>query len=229
MPKPLTIDFVSDISCPWCAIGLNALDQALARLAHDVKGITVEMRFQPFELNPNMGPEGQDINAHLTEKYGITTAQANANRENIRARGEQVGFTFSMGGPAEGEPSQVRSRIYNTFDAHRLLHWAELVDLGQQRQLKQALFKAYFTDGQNPASHALLVQLAAQVGLDAVRAQEILSSDAYASAVREREQFYQSQGINAVPAVVINQRHLISGGQPAQVFEQALRQIVAQD
>ena len=220
MTTALKIDFVSDVSCPWCAIGLKSLDQALARVAGD---ISAELHFQPFELNPQMGPEGQEITEHITEKYGITPEQAHANRENIRLRGEALGFTFSK---AE-QPGGGRSRIYNTFDAHRLLHWAELEGADKQRALKEGLLKAYFTDGQSPASHEVLARVAANAGLDATRAREILASNLYADEVRERESFYLTQGIHSVPAVIINGRHLISGGQPPEVFEQALRQIAA--
>ncbi|MEO7159447.1 MAG: DsbA family oxidoreductase [Polaromonas sp.] len=220
MTTPLKIDFVSDISCPWCAIGLKSLDQALERVAGD---ITAELHFQPFELNPQMAPEGQEITEHITEKYGITPEQAHANRENIRVRGEQLGFTFSKA----DQPGGGRSRIYNTFDAHRLLHWAGLEGAGKQKALKEALFKAYFTDGQSPASHDVLVRVAGEVGLDTGKAREILASGLYSDEVRKREHFYQQQGIGSVPAVVINDRHLISGGQPVEVFEQALRQIAA--
>ena len=220
MPTTLKIDFVSDISCPWCVIGLQALDQALARVGSD---ITADLHFQPFELNPGMAAEGQDITEHITQKYGITPMQADANRENIRARGAELGFKFS--GP--NEPGGGRHRIYNTFDAHRLLHWAELQGAGKQKALKEALFKAYFTEGQSPASHEVLLRVTAEVGLDAAPAREILASDRYADEVREREQFYLNQGVHSVPAVIINERHLISGGQPVEVFEQALRQIAA--
>ena len=216
----IKIDFVSDVSCPWCVIGLKALDQALAQIGD---GIEAEIHFQPFELNPKMTSEGQEITEHITQKYGITPAQADANRENIRARGAELGFKFSMA----DEPGGGRSRIYNTFDAHRLLHWAETEGLALQKAFKQALFKTYFTDGQSPASHDVLVRAAAEAGLDAVKAREVLESGAYADEVREREQFYLNSGIHSVPAVIINDRHLISGGQPAQVFEQALRQIAA--
>ena len=207
----MKIDFVSDVSCPWCAIGLRNLETALERIGPDLK---VDLHFQPFELNPNMGPEGQDIAEHLGEKYGLSPEQLAQNSENIRARGESVGFTFSMG---------ARRRIYNTFDAHRLLHWAE--GEGRQHELKQALFKAYFTDGQDPSDTALLVRVAGEVGLDAARAQQVLDSGEFADEVRQQERFYQQQGIHAVPAVIIDDRHLIQGGQPAEVFEQALRQI----
>ncbi len=221
MTTTLKIDFVSDVSCPWCVIGLKALDQALVRVSSDV---TAELHFQPFELNPTMGPEGQDITEHITQKYGISADQAEANREAIRQRGAALGFTFSGSNAAGGG----RSRTYNTFDAHRLLHWAETLGEGRQKALKEGLFKAYFTDGESPASHDVLLKLAAEVGLDAARAADILSSDEYAADVREREQFYQSQGIHSVPAIIINDKHLISGGQPVEVFEQALRQIAAQ-
>jgi len=207
------IDFVSDVSCAWCVIGLKALEDAIARLGAEVK---TEIHFQPYELNPQMPPGGQDITEHLAEKYGATPEQSEQTREMIRARGEEVGFTFALA---------KRSRIYNTFDAHRLLHWAELE--GRQLALKHALFKAYFTDGENPGAHEVLIRLAGEVGLDATRAREILASDEYAEDVRKLERYYLDQGINAVPAVVVNDRHLIQGGQPAQVFEQALRQIAA--
>jgi predicted DsbA family dithiol-disulfide isomerase len=209
----MKIDFVSDVSCPWCVIGLKALEAAIARLGDQVK---TEIHFQPFELNPQMPPGGQDIAEHLAEKYHATPEQSEQTREMIRARGEEVGFTFAMA---------KRSRIYNTFDAHRLLHWAE--QQGRQLALKHALFKAYFTDGENPGAHDVLIRLAVEVGLDAARAKEILSSDAYAEEVRAQERFYLDQGIHAVPAVIVNDRHLIQGGQPAKVFEQALRQIAA--
>ena len=221
MTTTLKIDFVSDVSCPWCVIGLRALDQALERVKGEVRA---ELHFQPFELNPGMAAEGQEITEHITQKYGITPEQADANRENIRRRGAELGFKFS----AASEPGGGRHRIYNTFDAHRLLHWAELEGPTQQKALKEALFKAYFTDGQSPASHEVLVRAAAEAGLDATRAGEVLSSGAYADDVREREQFYLHQGIHSVPAVIINDRHLVSGGQPPEVFEQALRQIAAQ-
>jgi predicted DsbA family dithiol-disulfide isomerase len=213
MTTSIKIDFVSDVSCPWCVIGLKGLQQALANLGDAVQA---EIHFQPFELNPAMGAEGQDIGEHIAEKYGSSPQQMAQSREMIRARGQDLGFTFDM---------QQRGRIYNTFDAHRLLHWAGLE--GRQQALKEALFKAYFTDGQDPSSHAVLLRLVDEAGLDAAVGAQILATDAYGADVREREQFYQSQGISAVPAVIINERHLISGGQAPEVFEQALRQIIA--
>ena len=207
------IDFVSDVSCPWCAIGLASLETALGKLQGQ---LDAQLHFQPFELNPQMPPGGQDITEHLTQKYGTTREQQTAAREGIRQRGAAVGFDFRKEG---------RDRIYNTFDAHRLLHWAGLEDAGKQLALKKALFKAYFTDGRSPADHEVLFEAAERSGLDPARAREILSSDEFAQDVRGQEEFYTSHGIHAVPAVIVNDRHLIQGGQPPEVFEQALRQI----
>ena len=209
----LRIDFVSDVSCPWCAVGLGALQAALAQVA---PGITAELHFQPFELNPQLPPEGQDTVEHLTQKYGISAEQALANAEVIRERGAAVGFTFNP---------ERRSRVWNTFDAHRLLHWAELEGPVQQLALKQALLKAYLTDGENPSDHAVLVRLAGEAGLSTDRAREILASDAYADATRAQEQQFLDAGIHAVPAIILNRQHLISGGQPVEVFARALRQV----
>lgn len=214
-PASLRIDFVSDVSCPWCAIGLASLERALERLGGDVQP---ELHFQPFELNPAMPEGGQDITEHLSQKYGSTPGQQAQAREAIRERGAAVGFEFRKEG---------RGRIYNTFDAHRLLHWAGLEDAQRQRALKKALLEAYFTRGLSPGDHEVLAQAAADAGLDAQRARDILAGDEFAAEVRERERFYLDRGIHAVPAVIINDRHLVQGGQPPEVFEQALRQVAA--
>ena len=212
-PVPLRIDFVSDVSCPWCAIGLLSLEQAVARL--DGK-VAVDLHFQPFELNPDMPAGGQDSETYLLRKYGVDRAQLLRNREAIRQRGAALGFTF---GP--------RERVYNTFDAHRLLHWAGLE--GRQGQLKLRLLRAYFTDSADVGSRDVLARLAADVGLAESRAREVLDTGEFADDVRVQENFYQSRGIHAVPAVIVNDRHLISGGQPVEVFESALKQIARVD
>jgi predicted DsbA family dithiol-disulfide isomerase len=209
----LRIDFVSDVVCPWCAIGLASLEQALERLRDEVQA---EIRFHPFELNPQLGAEGEDIAEHLHKKYGLSAVQLSENQEAIRQRGAALGFTFDM---------ERRRRICNTFDAHRLLHWAALE--GRQAALKHALLRAYFTEGKDVSDQQTLIDVASSVGLPAERVQAILASDEYAADVRAEEQFYLDNGINAVPAIIIDQRHLISGGQPVEVFQNALRQIAA--
>jgi predicted DsbA family dithiol-disulfide isomerase len=208
------IDFVSDVSCPWCVVGLKSLEAALARLGPQLQAA---IHFQPFELNPGMAPEGQDIVEHIAQKYGSSAVDIGRSQEALRARGEALGFHFDFG---------KRGRIYNTFDAHRLLHWAE--GEGKQYALKNALFNAYFTEGRDPSSHEVLVSVAQSVGLDEKRAKEILASDEFAQEVRERERFYTEAGIHAVPSAIINDRHLIQGGQPPEVFEQALRKLAAE-
>ncbi|MDD2547589.1 MAG: DsbA family oxidoreductase [Burkholderiaceae bacterium] len=216
MPSHLKIDFVSDISCPWCAIGMASLNQALAQLQDE---IDVTLAFQPFELNPHMPPGGQDITEHLTEKYGSTAEQQAQIRDTIRQRGMEVDFAFHPGG---------RGRIYNTFDAHRLLHWAGTAHPPHQAALKKALLTACHGEQQAMDAPEVLLEAVRTAGLDATEAQAILASDRFSTEVREHEAFYTAHGIHAVPAVIVNDRHLISGGQPSAAYVQALRSIAAQ-
>ncbi|KPC32813.1 2-hydroxychromene-2-carboxylate isomerase family protein [Pseudomonas syringae pv. cilantro] len=213
MATALKIDFISDVSCPWCVIGLRALDQALEVLGDEVQA---QIHFQPFELNPNMPAEGQDIKEHIAEKYGSTPEQIDAIHETIRERGAELGFTFGKG----------ERRIYNTFDAHRLLHWAE--QEGKQHALKQALFVAYFSELKDPSDHQTLADVAQKVGLDRLRAQAILDSDEYTADVREAEQLWTSRGITSVPTMVFNDQYAVSGGQPVEVFVSAIRQMLSE-
>ena len=211
----MRIDFISDVACPWCAIGLASLEQALAALGPEAEGI--ERHFQPFELNPQMPPEGADAAQYLKAKYGMGDAQLAANRENIRARGAALGFTF-------GE----RAHVWNTFDAHRLLHWAGLQGPAPQRALKRALLKAYHGEGRNPAAREMLLEAAAVAGLDASEAAAVIDDrDCFAPEVREAEAEWQQAGIRSVPSVVLDRRFLIQGGQPPEVFEDALRRRLA--
>lgn len=213
VPAPLRIDFVSDVSCPWCAIGLASLEQALGRLGDTVQA---DIHLQPFELNPRLPAEGEDATEHLMHKYGIDEAQVEANRAVIRERAAALGFVFNM---------RRGSRVYNTFDAHRLLHWAELE--GRHLVLKKVLLRAYFSDGEDVASHEVLVRLAGEAGLDREQARQMLESGTYADEVRAQERFFQQRGIHSVPATIVNGMHLIPGGQPPEVFERALREIAA--
>jgi predicted DsbA family dithiol-disulfide isomerase len=212
MSKTLKIDFVSDVACPWCAVGLASFEQALKDVGDD---ISVELSFQPFELNPTMAPEGADAAEYLMAKYGMPREQLAVNRQRIVDRGAEVGFRF-------GE----RKHVWNTFDAHRLLHWAGVEGApGAQHALKRALLQAYHGEGRNPAAPEVLLEAATAAGLDTERARTVIAGKEFTDEVREAEQFWQQAGINAVPAVVINRRHLVSGGQPPEVFAQALRKI----
>jgi predicted DsbA family dithiol-disulfide isomerase len=217
MTKPMRIDFVSDIVCPWCAIGLAELKTALGRLT-DV--IEPDIELQPFELNPGMPKEGQDMAEHMIQKFGPGAMERmGAAREALTKRAADVGFKMAM---REG------GRIWGSFDAHRLLHWAGQEDKDKAVALKQALFGAYFTEGLNISDADILVTKAESVGLDGAKAREVLTSGRYRAEVQAAEQKWIQAGINSVPSVVINQKYLIAGGQTAAVFEQSLRQIAAE-
>ncbi len=215
LAKPLTIDFISDVVCPWCVIGLRELEMALGRIGGEVEAA---FRFQPFELNPAMPPEGQNIGEHIQQKYGSTPAQSAGTRNMIKDRAAALGFTMN---------SSADSRIYNTFDAHRLLHWAG--EQGRQIELKRALFDAYFTEQANVSDPEVLVAKAVAVGLDGDEARQVLASNRYAEHVRAAEHAWQEAGISAVPTVVINEKYMISGGQPAEVFERLVRKILEKE
>ena len=211
MNASVSIDFVSDVVCPWCALGATALEQAIENVSGEV---SVDLTYKPFELNPNMPLEGEKAVEHLMRKYGRTAEDVAAGKAMQIARGEALGFKFDL---------EKRTHFYNTFDAHRLLLWA--LQQGRQVALKKILLRGYFTDGQNPSDRETLVRLAAEAGLDAAAAQEVLASGAFAKEVRELEAFYQQHGINSVPAMILNGRHLVSGSQSVEYYEQMLRQM----
>jgi predicted DsbA family dithiol-disulfide isomerase len=217
-PRKLHIDFVSDVVCPWCVVGLGGLNQALDKLRSE--GVEADIRFRPFELNPGLQPEGENIVEHIGRKYGSTPQQSAQNQAMIRQRAAEAwnGFQMNLG------PD---SRIWNTFDAHRLLHWAGEQGPEKQAALKQALFRAHFTDNRNITDARVLCEAAEAAGLDRAEAAEVLASGAHAQQVQAEQALWRSRGISAVPAVVVEEKYLISGGQPAEVFEQALRQIAA--
>ena len=213
MTQPLTIDFVSDIACPWCAVGLSSLELALARLGD---AVDAQIVVHPFELNPQMGPGGEAIVDYLGKKYGSTPEQIAETQAMIRERGASVGFVF---GP--------RTRVYNTFDAHRLLHWAG-IEGNKQLPLKLALLRAYHSEGKDPSDHGVLVEAAQSVGLDAEEARAVLQTGKYADEVRAEEENNQAMNIQSVPAIIFNRRYLVSGGQPVDTFVQVIEQILAE-
>jgi len=205
----LDIAFVSDVACPWCAIGLASLDKALARVEGDIEAT---VRIEPFELNPDMGPAGEELVPYLARKYGRTPEQVAQVQARIREQGAAAGFAF-------GE----RKHVWNTFDAHRMLHWAGLE--GRALELKRALLRAYHGEGRNPAAPDVLVELAAAAGLDRDRARSIVEGDEFAAEVREAERHWLRSGVGGVPLVVVNGQYAIEGAQSSEAYEQALRQI----
>jgi predicted DsbA family dithiol-disulfide isomerase len=210
MPS-LEITFVSDVACPWCAIGLASVEQALARMGAEVDAT---IRIEPFELNPDMPPEGADITTYIGRKYGRTPEQIAQSQAMIRERGAAVGFAF---GP--------RSHVWNTFNAHRMLHWAGLE--GRAVDLKRALLRAYHGEGRNPGSPEVLVDVATAIGLDPLRAKAVAEGNEYASEVRERERHWIAQGVAGVPFVLVNGKYAIEGAHPPEAFERGFRQIAS--
>jgi predicted DsbA family dithiol-disulfide isomerase len=213
MTHRLKIDVISDIACPWCAVGLGGLEKALAKMEGEVEA---DITFHPFELNPSMPASGQNSLEHISQKYGMAPAQIRANRDVIRERAAAVGVVMN---------TSDASRIYNTFDAHRLLAWAK--EQGRQLDLKRKLLVLNFTDQVDPSDHDALVAAAEELGLDGEEARAVLGSDRYAEQVRSEEAIWQSRGISSVPAVVVDDRYLISGGQPPEEFERQLRAIAS--
>jgi predicted DsbA family dithiol-disulfide isomerase len=211
----LKIEVISDVACPWCAVGVHALGKALQTLA--AEGIACELSFQPFELNPDMPPEGQPLGPYLAEKYGIDEAQIRRNQALLRERGAAVGFAF-------GE----RGHVWNTFDAHRLLHWAGAEGpAGAQHALALSLLQSYHGEGRNPSDPAVLLDATARAALDVERARAVLGSDEFASDVRAEQVAWMEAGIDSVPSVVVDRRHLIQGAQEPEVFARELRRLAA--
>lgn len=214
MTRTLRIDFVSDIACPWCVLGLLGLEDAIARLAGDVD---VDLHFQPFELSPDMAPEGRTVVDHLSQAYGSTPDQILERRAVVADRAAALGFSMK---------TSPETRIYNSFDAHRLMQWSGLER--RQQALARALFEAYHSRNENIATPEVLLNAAEQAGLDRSEASAVLESDQFAQDVRQAEYVWQTRGVTGVPAVIVDGRFLISGAQPAEAYEQALRQIAAQ-
>lgn len=211
MPDSLKIKFVSDISCVWCAIGLRSLQKALDRIGENV---VADITFEPFELNPNMPVGGQNLTEHVAQKYGSTPAQFAQSRQMFQARAAEVDFEVDFSD---------ESRIYNTFDAHRLLYWAALE--GRQLDLKLRLFQAYFTNGCDPGDHDVLLASAKEAGLDSSKAREILESDMFAAETRAREREWITRGVQSVPTIIFNEREVIVGGQSVDTFEALIRKL----
>ncbi len=206
------VDIISDVMCPWCIIGYRQLEQALA-----VTGLGANVRWHPFELNPAMPPEGQNLGEHIAEKYGASAEQSAQNRAQMQELGKALGIDFRW---------SADSRIVNTFEAHQLLDWAGEHNL--QHPLQLALFNAHFTQGRNVSDREVLVDVAGSVGLDPAAASEVLSSGSHAQDTRARQQFWTSRGISGVPAMVFDGRYLLTGAQGADTYAQMLRKVVSE-
>lgn len=207
--SPLRIDIVSDVMCPWCIIGYRQLAKAL-----ETTGTPHEIHWHPFELNPEMPPEGQNMREHLAEKYGSTPEQSEQNRAQLTALGNDLGFDFRF------SPDM---RMHNTFNAHQLLHWADTQ--GRKHDLKMALFSAHFTHHRDLSDREVLADVAAETGLNRDEALAVLEDQRFAHEVRQVQNFWIKQGIRGVPAVVFDSQHLVSGAQGVENFTRILTQL----
>ncbi len=210
--KTLRVDIVSDVVCPWCIIGYKQLEWALR-----LTGVAAQIRWHPFELNPQMDDKGEHLGEHIVAKYGISPEEGVATRERLTTIGKELGFRFAYSDDM---------RIYNTFRAHQLLTWANTKSL--QHELEMELFSSYFTHLRNVSDVDVLVNSARAVGLDADEARDVLEQGRFVGAVREDEQVWIAGGIEGVPAVVFEQRHLVSGAQGVESYVRLIRQIVTE-
>ena len=209
MTTPLRIDIVSDVMCPWCIIGYRQLTQAL-----EATGTPHEIHWQPFELNPEMPPEGQNTGEHIAEKYGSTPEQSAQSRQQMAKLGDDLGFEFRF---------SEDSRMHNTFNTHQLLHWADLQE--KKNQLKLALFSAHFTDQRDLSDNAVLAEVAGEIGLDSAEAIAVLEDQRFGPEVRQQQAFWIQQGISGVPAMVFNRQHLVTGAQGVDNYTSILEQL----
>lgn len=207
--QPLRIDFISDVVCPWCVVGYRQLEQALKSTATDY-----EIHWHPFELNPDMPAEGQNLREHLAEKYGSTPEQSQENRARLTELGANLDFRFAFSD---------ETRMVNTFDAHRLIHWAET--LGGGHALKQALFAAYFSEQRDVSDAAVLIDVAEKAGLDAAEAKAVLDGQRYAAEVRRQENVWIQNNIRGVPAIIFDNKHLVTGAQGVENYTRILTQL----
>lgn len=208
---PIRADIVSDVVCPWCAIGYYQLAKAVRET-----GIEVDIHWHPFELNPQMAPEGENLRAHLAAKYGTTPEGSRQARARLTEMGAALGFTFNYADDM---------RMYNTFRAHQLIDWAE--EQGKAHEVKLALFAAFFSRREDVSSIDVLAGVAAAAGLDGDAARTMLESGERAEQVREREQFWTSRGVRGVPAMIFERQHLVSGAQGEENYANILRQLKA--
>lgn len=205
------VDIISDVMCPWCVVGFKQLEQALAQT-----GAGARVRWHPFELNPQMPPEGENLTEHICRKYGASRAQSMENRKQLADIGAALGFAFNFTDDM---------RIVNSFKAHQLLDHA--ASKGRQHPLKMALFKAHFTDGRDVSDEATLLDIAEETGLAREEAAAALSSDAHAKAVRAEEEVWMENGISGVPSMIFAEKYLVTGAQGADNYAKLIDRVRA--
>jgi len=214
MEDKIKIDIVSDVVCPWCIIGYKRLEKAIIELGIQDK---IEIEWQPFELNPNMPKEGQNLREHISEKYGSNEQQQKESQKTMTEAGAALDFTFNY---------SEDTRMVNTFEAHILLDYAQ--EFGKQTELKLQLIKSFFTDQKDVSDRAVLKEALLEVGLNADKALALLDKPAVIQDVRNKQQYWKEMGVNSVPTVVFNRKSAVTGAQPVETFKEILTQLIAE-
>jgi predicted DsbA family dithiol-disulfide isomerase len=212
MIEKMKIDIVSDVVCPWCIIGYKRLEIAILELGIQDQ---VEIEWQPFELNPHMPKEGQNVQEHIMEKYGSTLIQQQESQEYMAKMGAEVDFTFNY---------FEDMRMANTLDAHILLEFAE--KFGKQTELKIHLMTAFFSNRKDVSDRTVLKQALTDVGLNANEGMALLDNDEARKEVKSKEAYWQSLGVKSVPTIVFNRKSAVTGAQPVDVLKQVLLEII---
>ena len=217
MKPTIKINFISDIGCPWCAVALGTLEQAMENLKDQAE---FEIHFEPFELNPQMRVGGANAIEYLSNKYGISEQQVKANQAKIRERAAAAGFHFHPEG---------RKKVYNTFDAHRLLYWAgHEHGLASQHRLKKEFFNTYFCLAADFDKRENLLEAVQRARLDQSAASKVLEEGLFTKEVKAQVAYYQAQGVNAVPNLILNGKHSLQGAQPLEILEASLKEVIEQ-
>ncbi|MCI2283591.1 DsbA family oxidoreductase [Colwellia sp. MSW7] len=213
MSEKIKLDIISDVVCPWCIVGYTHLAAAIAELGLQDK---VEIEWQPFELNPDMPAEGEELRAHVARKYGSSKADSDRARETITQAGAEYGFNFNY---FDG------MKIVNTFDAHLLLDYAH--QIGKQTELKMRLFSAFFTEHKDVSDRKVLIKEAETVGINEAQSQAVFADEALKSRVKTSISQWQQMGVTGVPTVVFNRKSALTGAQPQETFKQVLQELSA--
>ena len=214
MKEKLKIDIVSDVVCPWCTIGYKRLEKAIIELGIQDQ-VTIE--WQPFELNPNMPAEGQNVTEHLTEKYGSTLEQQKESKQNMTNVGKELDFKFDYFD---------EMRMVNTFEAHILLEYAK--EHGKQTELKMCLTTAFFSERKDVSTREILKQALQTVGLNSDEGLAKLDNDEARKEIRTKQNYWKNLGVTSVPTIVFNRKSALTGAQPVATFKQVLSELIAE-
>ena len=212
MNEKIKLDIISDVVCPWCIVGYKRLQKAISELGIEDK---LEIEWQPFELNPSMPIEGQNMGEHLSQKYGSSVQDNNQNKERLKTLGAEEGFTFNFFDDM---------KMVNTRDSHVLIEYAK--EQNKQTELNIRLIEAFYTEKKDISNREVLKQELLTVGLNSIEALERLDKSKYKEEVEAKEQLWQNMGVSGVPTIVFNRKSALTGAQPTEVYKQVLTELL---